>query len=104
MTKMKWTALSISLAAVIGIVTAFIVVRENDMRRAAVSLDLLAFDGMEFVRCSDYQLIDDLEPSGVICKSTNGDWRIFSVKNYERSYEYVYARLTFDGYFYERLK
>ena len=79
-------------------------IRENKLRRAILSVENLTFDNMEFVRCSDYELTNTFEPSELICKTTDGEWSIFSIENYEADYEYVYARLTFYGYYYERIK
>ena len=104
MTKRKYFICILGLIFIIASVVVFCFIREDKLRRAAISTEILVFDGMEFVRCTDYAFIDSLEPAEIICKTTDGEWRIFSVENYEDDYEYVYARLTFDGYFYERIK
>jgi|GEM_PF-2894478 hypothetical protein len=89
---------------IIGIITAFCIIRERKLRRAVLSIENLTFDGMEFVRCTDYELTNTFEHSKVICKTTNGDWIITSVDGYEEDLEYVYARCFMDGYYYERVK
>ncbi len=88
----------------ISIISGFTLYREHKMRRAVVGVEGLTFDGMYFVQCTDYALTNTLDTSEVICKSKDGDWRIFSVEGYEENFEYVYARLTFDGRFYERIE
>lgn len=91
---------------VIGTITSLCIIRERKLRRAFLSLENLTFDEMEFVRCTDNELIDtfDHENSKIICKTTNGDWTIRLVDGCEENLEYVYVRSFMDGYYYERVK
>lgn len=100
----RFICIIISAVLLIGIMTAFCIIREHKLRRAILTFENLTFDGMEFVPCTNYALTSSLEPSKVICKTIDGEWRIKAVEGYEENLEYVYARLTFDGRFYERVK
>ncbi|MBQ8180841.1 MAG: hypothetical protein IJ010_02555 [Ruminococcus sp.] len=104
MSKKKVTLFILCICVVIGVFLIICIIRENKLRRASLSIENLTFDNMEFVRCNDYELTNNLKISEIICKTTDGDWCIFSVENYEYDYEYVYVQLTCDGYFYERIK
>lgn len=88
----------------ISIISSFALYREHKMRRAFVGVEGMTFDGMYFERCTDYALTNTLKTSKLICKSDNGDWRIFSVEGYEKNLEYIYARSFMDGFYYERVK
>lgn len=77
--------------------------KEHKLRRAFLGTEGLTFDGMLFERCTDYKLTSTFEKSKIICKTTNGDWIIWSVDGYKENYEYVYARCFMDGYYYERI-
>ena len=104
MIKKKVFILLGCLITIVILLSVFYLVREKQLRRAVVSVENLTFDNMQFVRCSDYAFTSALEPSEVICKTTDGKWRISSVENYEDNYDYVYVRSVFDGYYYERVK
>lgn len=73
------------------------------MRRAVVSFEGVSFDGMLFEPCTDYKFTSTLDTSKIICKTTDGNWIIKSVEDYEENFEYVYARSFMDGHWYERV-
>lgn len=86
----------------ISIISGFALYREHKMRRAVVSFEGVSFDGMLFEPCTDYAFTNTLELSGIICKSEDGDWRIFSVEGYEKNLEYIRAQSFINGHWYER--
>lgn len=104
MSTKKVIFIILSVVLIISIITGIAIYREHKLRRAVVSVEGLTFDEIEFVRCSDYELTDTFEKTKIICKTTKGDWIIWSVEGYEESLEYVFANCFMDGYYYERVK
>lgn len=76
---------------------------EHSMRRAVVSFEGVSFDGMLFEPCTDYVLTNKLDTSKLICKSKNGNWRIYAVKGYEKNLDYIRAQSFMNGHWYERV-
>lgn len=104
MSTRKVIVIILSVVLIITIITGIALYREHKLRRAVVSFEGLTFDGMEFVRCSDSELTNTFKTSKIICKTTKGDWIIWSVEGYEESLEYVYANCFMDGYYYAKVK
>lgn len=104
-TTKKLIVIILSVALIISIITGISLYREHKLRRAVVSVEGLTFDTMNFKRIDDYKDFEELSRTdNIICKTTNGDWIIWSVKGYEESLEYVYANCFMDGYYYERVQ
>lgn len=104
MSTKKAIVIILSVVLIIAIITGIALYRDHKLRRAVVSVEGLTFDGMEFVRCSDCELTNTFKTSKIICKTTKGDWIIWSVEGYEESLEYVYANCFMDGYYYKKVK
>lgn len=100
----KVIVIILSVVLIISILTGRALYRDRKLRRAVISVENLTFDGMEFVKCTDYKFTSTFEKSKIICKTTNGDWIIWSVEGYEESLEYVYANCFMDGYYYKKVK
>lgn len=104
MSAKKVITIILSLVLITSMITGIVLYRDHKLRRAVLSVEGLTFDGMEFVRCSNYELTNTFNKSKIICKTTKGDWIIWSVEGYEESLEYVYANCFMDGYYYEKVK
>ncbi len=97
----KVIVIILSVVLTISIIFGFTLYREHKMRRAFVGVEGLSFDGMRFERCIDYKLTKTPE---IICKTTDGNWIIWTVEGYEDNLEYVYANCFRDGFFYKRIE
>ena len=76
---------------------------EHSMHRAVVGFAGVSFDGMLFAPCTDYVLTNELNTSKLICKSKDGNWRIYAVKGYEKNLDYIRAQSLMNGHWYERV-
>lgn len=97
-------AIFLSVVLIIAIITGIALYREHKLRRAVVSFEGVSFDGMLFEPCTDYELTNTLNTSKLICKSKDGDWRIYAVKGYEHNFKYIRAWSLINGHWYERLE
>lgn len=105
MSTKKVIFIILSVVLIISIITGIALYREHKLRRAVVSVEGLTFDTMNFKRINDCKEFEELSRTdNIICKTTKGDWIIWSVEGYEESLEYVYANCFMDGYYYEMIK
>ena len=100
----KITVIILIIALIIGCISGIKLYRENKLRCAFRDFDRLLFDNMTFECIDDCKDSKELNRTdNIICKTTKGDWIIWSVEGYEESFEYVYANCFMDGYYYKKI-
>lgn len=104
MSTKKIIVIIFSVVLIISTITGIALYREHKLRRAVVSFEGVSFDGMLFKPCTDSKLTNTLDTSKLICKSKDGDWRIFSAEGYEKNFKYIRAQSFINGHRYERVK
>lgn len=97
MTRAKKSASIIALILLfIGLITAFLILRENRLRRAEYKNGLLKYDNVVY-EDADYREISPYEETyKVICKTTDGVWTIYEIAEFP-NHEYVVARTGWEA-------
>lgn len=100
----KAIVIILSLVLITSMIAGIALYREHKLRRAVVSFEGVSFDGMLFEPCTNYELTKNLDISKLICKSKDGNQRIYSAKGYEVTFEYIRVQSLINGSWYKRVE